>query len=145
MGFVYFILQIESTIYIYTCHHNVIDTHTLKLLSGPICYFSSNLIKLNKLWDPCCSFTGVNKYVFYLYEPQSSDLSMQLHWWLGMCQTTQIKNSLCDISSKFLTFKAKKNGLHFPDDIFKCIFVNKNVWIFNWVLFLRVQLMISKH
>ena len=26
--------------------------------------------------------------------------------------------------------EAEKNGRHFPDDIFKCIFFNENVWIF---------------
>ena len=26
-------------------------------------------------------------------------------------------------------FEAQTNGRHFPDDIFKCIFVNENVWI----------------
>ena len=27
------------------------------------------------------------------------------------------------------TQRVRKNGRHFPDDIFKCIFVNENVWI----------------
>ena len=26
------------------------------------------------------------------------------------------------------TLRPKQNGRHFPDDIFKCIFLNKNVW-----------------
>ena len=25
--------------------------------------------------------------------------------------------------------EAEKNGRHFPDDIYKCIFLNENVWI----------------
>ena len=28
------------------------------------------------------------------------------------------------------TLRPRQNGRHFPDDIFKCIFVNKNTWIF---------------
>ena len=31
----------------------------------------------------------------------------------------------------FNTLKPKQNGRHFADDIFKCIFLNENVWITN--------------
>ena len=27
------------------------------------------------------------------------------------------------------TLRPRQNGRHFPDDIFKCIFLNENVWI----------------
>ena len=27
------------------------------------------------------------------------------------------------------TLKPRQSGRHFPDDIFKCIFVNENLWI----------------
>ena len=30
---------------------------------------------------------------------------------------------------KFNTLRPRQNGRHFPDDIFKCIFLNENVWI----------------
>ena len=39
-----------------------------------------------------------------------------------------------------------KNGCHFTDDIFRCIFVNENFvfWLkFNWNLFLRIHLTIQ--
>ena len=29
----------------------------------------------------------------------------------------------------FNTLRLRQNGCHFPDDIFKCIFLNENVWI----------------
>ena len=29
----------------------------------------------------------------------------------------------------FNTLRPRQNGRHFPDDIFKCIFVNENIWI----------------
>ena len=29
------------------------------------------------------------------------------------------------------TLRPRQNGCHFPDDIFKCIFMNENVWI--WI------------
>ena len=32
-------------------------------------------------------------------------------------------------NSAFNTLKPRQNGRHFPDDIFKCIFVNENIWI----------------
>ena len=32
------------------------------------------------------------------------------------------------------TLRPRKNGHHFADDIFKCIFVNKNLRIFIWIL-----------
>ena len=40
-----------------------------------------------------------------------------------------------------------QNGRHFPDDIFKYIFLNENIWIsrFHWSLFPRVQLTILQH
>ena len=31
--------------------------------------------------------------------------------------------------SHIITLKPRQNGRHFPDDIFKCIFLNENVWI----------------
>ena len=31
--------------------------------------------------------------------------------------------------SRINTLRPRQNGRHFPDDIFKCIFVNENVWI----------------
>ena len=40
------------------------------------------------------------------------------------------------------TLRLRQNGRHFPDDIFKRIFFNVNVWIpieISWSLFLRVQ------
>ena len=46
------------------------------------------------------------------------------------------------------TLRLRQNGRHFPDDIFKCIFFNENVWIFIKIslrLFLRVQLTIFHH
>ena len=33
------------------------------------------------------------------------------------------------VTLDFNTYMLRQNGCHFPDDIFKCIFLNKNVWI----------------
>ena len=44
------------------------------------------------------------------------------------------------------TLKPRQNGRHFPDDIFKCIFFNENVWRFHWNVFLlRFELTIFQH
>ena len=42
------------------------------------------------------------------------------------CYSTSIVHRELDI---YLDIEAEKNGSHFPDDIFKCIFLNENMWI----------------
>ena len=39
-------------------------------------------------------------------------------WWRGDARSQNIN-----------TFRPRQNGRHFPDDIFKCIFLNENDWI----------------
>ena len=48
----------------------------------------------------------------------------------------QTKKDECSETSKYKTsqsglntLRPRQNGRHFPDDIFKCIFLNENVWI----------------
>ena len=45
------------------------------------------------------------------------------------------------------TLRQRQNGRHFADAIFKCIFMNENVWIlkFHLILFLMVQLTILQN
>ena len=46
------------------------------------------------------------------------------------------------------TLRPRQNGRHFTDDVFKCIFLNGNLWIsikFQLGLFLRVQFTIFQH
>ena len=49
----------------------------------------------------------------------------------------------------FNTLRQRQNGRHFADEIFKCIFLNENVWISLKIslkfLFLRSQLTIFQH
>ena len=67
--------------------------------------------------------------------------------WLWRCTTTELENSYfwtmtsvnleCTpawfattlVGNRFNTLRPRQNGRHFSDDIFKCIFVNENVWI----------------
>ena len=47
-----------------------------------------------------------------------------------------------------ITLRLRQKGHHFPDNIFKCIFLNKKAWIsmkYHWYLFLRVQITIFQH
>ena len=47
-----------------------------------------------------------------------------------MAQEIRITMNSPEINSKIVnTLRPRKNGRHFPDDIFKCIFFNENVWI----------------
>ena len=38
------------------------------------------------------------------------------------------KRSLHEMAVRINTWRPRQNGRHFPDDIFKCIFLNENVW-----------------
>ena len=37
--------------------------------------------------------------------------------------------NLQTLATAFNTLRPRQNGRHFPDDIFKCIFLNENAWI----------------
>ena len=47
--------------------------------------------------------------------------------------------------SPYNTLRPRQSGRHFPDDISKCIFLNKNVWIPLKNLFLGFDLTIFQH
>ena len=49
-------------------------------------------------------------------------------WCQAKIQTGYIPNTL-DYSIPVNTLRPKQNGCHFPDDIFKWIFLNENEWI----------------
>ena len=42
---------------------------------------------------------------------------------------TDVLNHSLDVESLLNKLRARQNGRHFADDIFKCIFLNENVWI----------------
>ena len=46
-------------------------------------------------------------------------------------QVPQRELSIISFAHKLDTLRPRQNGPHFPDDIFKCIFLNENVWISN--------------
>ena len=68
-------------------------------------------------------------------------MAFECHW-LSVKKVTNVKHHMGSIllqrfrpisieipTIKFNTLKPRQNGHHFPDDIFKCIFLNENVWI----------------
>ena len=68
-------------------------------------------------------------------------------WWLGAIQTQAITwtsddTEACDTKWNKSTVRPIRKRIHFAVNIFKCIFLNGDVWIwlkFHWSLFLRVQ------
>ena len=56
-----------------------------------------------------------------------------LYCWFRMAALTNmmfvyLEMLLISVSSCFNTLRPRQNGRHFPDDIFKCIFLNENIW-----------------
>ena len=48
---------------------------------------------------------------------------------VGWLYTIQYNQSAKGTVENLNTLRPRQNGRHFPDDIFKCIFLNENVWI----------------
>ena len=70
------------------------------------------------------------------YDVTVMDAAEEVHW-------NQLKMSVAKICLN--TLRPRQNGRHFPDDIFKCIFVNKFRVRFHWNLFPMVQLTIFQY
>ena len=49
-------------------------------------------------------------------------------------RTCDAKKNIFRIGTPLNTLRPRKDGRHFPDDIFKCIFVNEMVWITIYIL-----------
>ena len=74
--------------------------------------------------------------VWYVYAYMEFCQHLSHHW--NNCVSVIVINTL----------RPRQNGRHFPDDIFKWILLNENVWIsirLHWSLILGVQLAISQH
>ena len=48
---------------------------------------------------------------------------------IGLSHTVRVSNRHRMQTQGINTLRQRQNGRHFPDDIFKCIFLNENVWI----------------
>ena len=57
-------------------------------------------------------------------------LYVLIAWWLAISTLKWLLNAMISIAAMPLnTLRLRQNGRHFPDDIFKWIFFNENVWI----------------
>ena len=63
---------------------------------------------------------------------KSSLVYIRYTWWIwcGCLQCWPGDNPVMDLVTDINTFRPRQNGRHFTDDIFKCIFLDENVWIF---------------
>ena len=76
----------------------------------------------------------------------NANMIIRTKWSRFYRPTSEISSEI--ISLTVYTLRPKQHDRNFPDDIFKCIFLNDNVWIslrFHWSLFPRVQLTIFQH
>ena len=49
------------------------------------------------------------------------------------------------MNNLFNTLKPRQNGQHFPDDIFKCIFLTENVWFSFAIWYIRTCTLTTRH
>ena len=54
---------------------------------------------------------------------------MSIEWGVSFLPTLGLVLHICITETGFNTLRARQNGRHFPEDIFKWIFLNENVWI----------------
>ena len=89
-----------------------------------------------------CYFNCLNidvNYIYQWYHRLIMSDSINLHGWINLCilryRTVFIillsgyACWLCKDGSMSCLTRPRQNGCHFADGIFKCIFLNENVWI----------------
>ena len=73
---------------------------------------------------------GCILFIFYEIQPVfTTHLSMRYFAIVEIVCTNISWNSLFKRMQMFKTLRPRENGRHFADDMFKCIFLNENVWI----------------
>ena len=53
---------------------------------------------------------------------------VQYQWWMIWCGVTTQSRDVVYIAICISTLRPKQYGRHFADDIFRCIFMNENIW-----------------
>ena len=94
-------------------------THDGILLTGPL---GTNLSEI---------LSKIHTFSFKKMHLKTSSVKWR-PFWLGLnvlMITSGITWQRGQWRSVYLTHWDRENGRHLPDDIFKCIFLNKNVWI----------------
>ena len=79
-------------------------------------------------WDSvvpvCCKLQIPDLMHYCQLSIQISDNGMEIYGYNG--HSCRIRNRESNLVN---TLRPRQNSRHFPDDIFKCIFLNENVWI----------------
>ena len=93
------------------------------------CFHIANLVKYCKgIWHIICiinDFLYLEAYIYLVFTIDIPSIFRlfplrQLPQWLWLLTSKQLELN---------TLRPRQNGCHFPDDIFKCIFLNENRWI----------------
>ena len=73
----------------------------------------------------CINFDAERRFLLAM-NPKTIWSTWQISWiYLEHVQRYGVSR---DVVIYFITFKPKQNVRHFADDIFKCIFLNENIW-----------------
>ena len=83
-----------------------------------------------------------NRAGWTIYHPATQTIWSRRLWTVNHPKHMDCKQLICSGSrlrwvTSVSTLRPWRNGRHFPDDIFKCIFLNEYVWILNtiWLKF----------
>ena len=69
------------------------------------------------------------KYIWKLHVQNYIFFSLPKRQWVNSVKLGETKMCGLGIIAWVNTLGSRQNGRHFPDDMFKCIFLNENVWI----------------
>ena len=111
----------------YTLQHNLFINTFRATVYVQLTLLWTDVVRINVLCGNKVLLKAVDKSVF-----------------APLCGLWSTDHILSDINS----LRPKQNRRHFVDDVFKCNFLNANVWIpiiFHWSLFLNVQWTIFQH
>ena len=136
-------------------NHNYFS-HVVLLIWNTILHPGDENVSMNSII--ICSDNGLSfQLLFYIWEIYSvkykskqndfihENIFVDAVYKASICHSTQfIVDHFFIIHTSYLinTLRPKQDGRHFPDDIFKCIFLNENEFRlrFHWSLFPRAKL-----
>ena len=99
-----------------------IDVFTVRIYRNTLIFVSTCMILVSAILNK------LNRIITYIFGPK-----IQIHKYNFSVLMTDVLTSpdvtiACDVLC-FNTLRPRQNGRHLADDIFKCIFLNENVWI----------------
>ena len=96
------------------------------------CSFVVWSLKISKYEQGWYSIVPLPRYVWHGHADQSLNHCNLQRYNSCVCRAGRENHELtcwCIDLQSINTLRPRQNGRHFPDDIFKCIFLNENVWI----------------